>query len=82
MKTKLAILLIAVLPMLFIGCEKSELHDKNPATNAEIDLKTQGEFCGEPTTFVFKNVPSGDEFGTGFIANDETHIYVNFQAPA
>jgi len=80
MKTKLSILLIALLPILFVSCEKNEILEENTAANAEVNIKTQGQYCGDPTPFVFKNF-GGYEVGIGEINNDEEKVYIRFEAP-
>lgn len=82
MKTKITILLIAVLPLIFFGCQKNEVsEDIQTKQTPTGELKIQADLCGEATNFVFKNVPTGDEFGQGILGNNEVNLYVNFEAP-
>lgn len=74
---KIALLLLAV-PILFIGCKKSELADNPPATNDNA-LKSI-TFCGSTTTAYlygyFDKVKTS--YGTVTVGNDANNLYVTF----
>ncbi len=82
MKTKLVILLITVLPIIFIGCQKSEVSEDfitRQTPNGE--LKIEAELCGEAMPFDFKNYGAAYIAGTGEIGNDEEKLYLSIKAP-
>jgi hypothetical protein len=75
--------LVLVLPIIFIGCQKSELTDdskiSNPESTTDGILKSTTVFCGTP--FIADLVDFEQTFTAGIVTvgNDETTLYVTYE---
>jgi hypothetical protein len=84
-QTKFLLNLALILPIFFIGCQKSELTDDLKTSNPESDgsgsLKSSVIYCGTPTvaSLVEWNATT-ISFGNLTIGNDATNLYVSFDA--
>jgi hypothetical protein len=80
------LMMILLIPILFIGCQKSELIDDSKTANPESDgsgtLKsTTITYCGTPLVIQLVEYDNPNvSYGTVTIGNDQTQIYITFNA--
>jgi len=81
MKTKLVILIIAIIPLMFFNCQKPEFTE-DAKTNSSItgDLKILEDICGEPVIGTLTDWDQTVNVGNFIISNDEDSLYVTFVA--
>lgn len=81
MKTKITILLIALLPFIFFGCQKNEVPEDVKIDQTENgELKSLDDLCGEPLIGNLTDWEQTVNPGNLIIGNDEDNLYVTFEA--
>jgi hypothetical protein len=77
--------LMFLIPVFFIGCQKSELIDDSKTSNPDSDgsgsFKSTTTYCGDPLVVQLVEYTNPSvSYGTVTIANDATQIYITYNA--